>query len=374
MNWESTQHVFVEGENLEVLKLLHKSYYGRVKVIYIDPPYNTRNDLIYPDNYTDPVMHYLRLTGQIDADGNQLTSSAEATGRLHSRWLSMLFPRLFLARQLLQEDGAIFVSIGEQEVHNLRALMSELYGEENFIATIVWQKSKRGDSKLIAQTHEYILVFAKNKVEITQRQSWRTEKPGATEVLAHYKRLCDQLKDDHSAISDAMLAWYTSLPKDDQRRAHSHYRWSDQRGLYFADNFAGPDDGRTSRPRYDILHPVTSLPCKKPSTGWRWDEARTKRALSANPPLIHFGPDETTIPCRKTYLNNTIAQPYASVFYRDGRSATLELEQLVGVGLMDFPKNTEILREIITLAGDIDSIVLDFFAGSCTLSKLRNEF
>ena len=128
--FDSTQHAFIEGDNLEVLKLLYKAYFGRVKMIYIDPPYNTGKDFIYPDNYADPLATYLQITGQQDAEGNLLTSNPETSGRYHSRWLSMMYPRLFLARQLLREDGVIFVSIDDHEVHNLRMLMNEVYGEE----------------------------------------------------------------------------------------------------------------------------------------------------------------------------------------------------------------------------------------------------
>ncbi|MCK4471816.1 MAG: site-specific DNA-methyltransferase, partial [Anaerolineae bacterium] len=131
LNFDETQHIFIEGDNLEVLKLLYKPYFGRVKMIYIDPPYNTGHDFIYPDNYADPLGVYLQLTGQQDAEGNLLTSNPETSGRYHSAWLSMMYPRLFLARQLLREDGVIFVSIDDHEVHNLRLLMNEVFGEEN---------------------------------------------------------------------------------------------------------------------------------------------------------------------------------------------------------------------------------------------------
>ena len=131
VHWDTTEHTFIEGDNLEVLKLLYKAYFGRVKMIYIDPPYNTGHDFIYPDDYADPLAVYLRLTGQQDAEGNLLTSNPETAGRYHSAWLSMMYPRLFFARQLLREDGAIFVSIDDHEVHNLRLLMNEIFGEEN---------------------------------------------------------------------------------------------------------------------------------------------------------------------------------------------------------------------------------------------------
>src|SRR5207248_9884128 len=140
INWDTTHNVFIEAENLEALKLLFKPYFGRVKMIYIDPPYNTGQDFVYPDNYADPLATYLQLTGQADAAGNLLTSNPEKSGRYHSSWLSIMYPRLFLARQLLREDGVIFVSIDDHEVHHMRMLMNEVFGEENFVATVLWQK------------------------------------------------------------------------------------------------------------------------------------------------------------------------------------------------------------------------------------------
>ena len=163
VNWDTTQHLFIEGENLEVLKLLYKAYFGKVKMIYIDPPYNTGNDFIYKDDYRQPLQTYLEKTGQIDAEGNVLTSNPETAGRYHSDWLNMMYPRLFLARQLLREDGVIFVSIDDNEVHHLRLLMNEIFGEENFFAMIIVQANKRGQTyKQISKTHEYLLLYTKN--------------------------------------------------------------------------------------------------------------------------------------------------------------------------------------------------------------------
>jgi hypothetical protein len=166
-----------------------------------------------------------------------------------------------------------------------------------------------------------------------------------------------------------MMAWFRALPEKDPRKAHKHYNWSDERGLYFADNFAGPDDGRASRPRHDIFHPVTGKSCKKPSTGWRWDQDTTDRALSENPPRIHFGPDETTIPNRKSYLHEIDSEPFFSVFYRDGRAATLEVENLLGKSIFPFPKNTDVIGELIQLTTKNGDVVLDFFAGSGTTAE-----
>ena len=369
VNFDTTENLIIEGDNLEVLKLLQKSYLGKVKMIYIDPPYNTGNDFIYPDNFSESLQTYLEYTGQVDAEGRKFGTNTEADGRFHSKWMNMIYPRLYLARNLLRDDGAIFISINDAEVDNLKKLCNEVFGEENFIAAIVWEKSKKGDSKLIASTHEYVVVYSRSKVSILERGVWRQKKEGVDEVLAQYASLRKDLRDDHQAITTAIREWYSSLPKNDPRRNHEHYKWSDKRGLYFAADFAGPDDGRESRPRYEIIHPRTRKACKKPSTGWRWDENRTKAALAADPQLIHFGSDETTIPCRKTYLAELSHEPFASVFYRDGRAGTLELEKLVGKGLVEFPKDKEVMKNFIGLTGDPDSIILDFFAGSGTTAQ-----
>jgi len=409
VNWDSSENLIIEGDNLEVLKLLQKPYHGKVKMIYIDPPYNTGNEFIYPDNFREGLDEYLRYTGQLGEDGTATSTNKDTSGRFHSNWLNMMYPRLFLARNLLKEDGVIFVSIDDHEVHNLRLLMDEVFGEENFVGALIWQKSKKGDAKLVAKTHEYVLLFARSIEALLAVGIWRRKKPGVDDVLGQYQIFCSQLGTNHEAISASMRAWYATLVKDDPRRAHEHYRWSDKRGLYFAADFAGPDDGRDSRPRYDIVHPKTGKPCKKPSTGWRWDEKRTNDALAANPPMIHFGTDETTIPCRKSYLHLIDSEPFSSVFYRDGRAGTLELEKLVGKNTLEFPKDVETLKDFIRIvtkpkmAGcgertdeenppmvrekaakysviqatrqneEPNDIVLDFFAGSGTTAQSMLE-
>jgi adenine-specific DNA-methyltransferase len=369
VNFDTTQNLIIEGDNLEVLKLLQKSYLGKVKMIYIDPPYNTGNDFIYPDNYSESLQTYLEYTGQVDAEGKKFSTNPETDGRFHSKWLNMMYPRLYLARNLLREDGSVFISIDDNEVENCRRICDEVFGEENFVAQMVWQKSKKGDAKLIAKTHEYVLVYARRLSAVVAAGLWRRKKSGADDVLAYYSSLVEELKGDHERISETMRRWYASMAKDDPRRAHSHYKFSDSRGLYFADNFAGPDDGRESRPRYDILHPITGKACKKPSTGWRWDEERTRAALAEDPPLIHFGPDEATIPCRKSYLERIDTEPLSSVFYRDGRAGTLEMEALVGKGLVEFPKDVDTIREFAQVAAGTDSLIMDFFAGSGTTAQ-----
>ena len=178
LHFDTSQNLFIEGDNLEVLKLLYKPYFGRIKAIYIDPPYNTGNDFVYPDNYAKPLDTYLQLSGQMDAEGNLQTSNPETSGRYHSTWLSMMYPRLFLARQLLTDDGIIFVSIDDHEVHNLRLIMNEIFGEENFIGGFVWRKKAGAgaDSKLFFRQHEHILMYAQNIGRIEELFQPLTEK------------------------------------------------------------------------------------------------------------------------------------------------------------------------------------------------------
>src|ERR1035441_7532017 len=162
VNFDATENLIIEGDNLEVLKLLQGGYHGRVKMIYIDPPYNTGGEFIYPDKYKEGLGDYLKFSGQVSGEGIKLTTNTETDGRYHSKWLTMMYPRLFLARNLLREDGVIFVSIDDHEVHNLRTVMNEIFGEENFISVIVVQSNKRGQTyKEIAKTHEYILVYSR---------------------------------------------------------------------------------------------------------------------------------------------------------------------------------------------------------------------
>lgn len=175
-NWDKTGNLYIEGDNLEVLKLLQKSYYGKVKMIYIDPPYNTGNDFVYKDDFKDNLNNYLTITGQKDEDGNKISTNTESSGRYHSNWLNMMYPRLKLAKNLLKDDGVIFISIDDNEVHNLRKICNEIFGEENFIANFTWIKKKKGShlSKTIRNMTEYILTYTKNinKVELFGEEAY----------------------------------------------------------------------------------------------------------------------------------------------------------------------------------------------------------
>lgn len=353
------ENILVRGDNLHGLKALLPFYGGCVKVAYLDPPYNTGNEKwVYNDAVNSPEIREW-LGKVVGAEMEDLTR--------HDKWLCMMYPRLRLVREMLREDGVVMVSIDDSEVANLVLLMNEIFGSPNFIATLVWEKGKKGDAKFVSVNHEYVIIFARNKAALKRANTrWRRRKPGVDETLAYYQELRVRYGADHDTIRTEMMAWYRGLPAGHPAKAHKHYNWSDDRGLYFAADFAGPDDGRQNRPRYDILHPVTGLPCKKPSTGWRWEEERTKAALAEQPPRIHFGPDHTTIPNRKSYLFEIDQEPFPSVFYKDGRAATLQVEALLGNGAFNYPKDSDVLAELIGLAAGPEDLVLDCFAGSGT--------
>lgn len=364
VDWETTQNLMIEGDNLEVLKLLQKSYAGRVKLIYIDPPYNTGKDFVYPDNFRDNITNYLELTGQTEG-GQRLSANTESSGRFHTDWLNMLYPRLRLARSLLHPDGAIFISIGEAEVANLRKLCDEIFGEECFVATFVWDGGRKNDSKKVSLNHEYILAYSKvatNEAIEADQTLWRERKEGIDSIYAAYEQGKRKYGTDWDKVSKHIQEWYRSLPENDPARDHEHYRFADEAGVYFASDLSGPDDGRKNRPRYSVLHPVTKKPVPIPSRGWRWEEPRMVAEVAAN--RVHFGADETSIPNGKVYLKENEWQAPSSVFYKDRRAASGALKKLMGDKVFDFPKDATVLARFVKMLCRENDIVLDFFAGS----------
>ena len=354
-----SENMIIHGDNLIALKSLLPQYEGCIKCVYIDPPYNTGNEnWIYNDNVNDPRIR--KWLGEIvGKEGEDLSR--------HDKWLWMMYPRLRLLQKLLSDDGAILISIDDSELYNLKSICDEIFSPSNYVGTCVWQGSKKGDAKLISVVHEYVLIYVANKAKLIENQvRWRRRKQGLDEIFNYYAGLREKYGNNHDIIQMEMKKWYKSLPADSPCKAHKHYNCSDDRGLYFAADFAGPNDGRDSRPRYNIIHPVTGKPCKKPSTGWRWDEEHTKAALAEKPPRIHFGATEETIPCRKSYLMDVDTEPFYSVFYKDGRGASKLVEQILGKGAFDFPKDTDILTEFISMITDENDIILDSFAGSGT--------
>jgi adenine-specific DNA-methyltransferase len=331
VDWENTQNVFIEGDNLEVLKLLQKSYYGKVKMIYIDPPYNTGNDFVYPDNYAESLDTYLRYTGQIDDQGFKTTTNSKDSGRFHSNWLRMMYPRLYVAKNLLREDGVIFISIDDNEVANLRQLCDLVFGEDNFVEQIIWKKRNTPpNDKIIGAQHDYILAYGKSE-EVRLNLRERSEKQ-----LGRYEN-----PDDH--------------PKGP---------WAP------GDISANVKGGRyVESLYYPIINPNTGEEHYPPAKGnWRFSRERVERMIAANE--IYFGPDGKGRPKVKRFLSEIkdgITWTTLWDFVPMNTISSLEMNEIFGESTMfENPKPTGLIEELLRLGSDPDSLVLDFFAGSAT--------
>jgi len=361
INWDTTNNIFIEGDNLEVLKLIGRSYFGRVKMIYIDPPYNTGNDFVYPDNYSDPLETYLHMTGQMDTNGNRLTSNTERNGRFHSSWLSMMYPRLLVARQLLRDDGVIFVSIDDNELRNLLQVMNEVFGEENFIGQIAVQLNPRGRhlDKFIAQTHEYLVIYARN---ITSDPLYGLEKGEA--MIKEYNK------------SDEKGKKYREL---ELRNRNPAFNSRTRPNLYYP-IYVNPTTGQVSlelsKENNVEVYPQNS---SGGDSCWTWGKDKFRK-------LIHLLSGRQTNDggwriFRKDYLlkaDGTIATTLPKSLWIDkelnndyGKKAIQDLFD--GETVFDFPKAPELIKKIIQMSTEDGDIILDFFAGSCTTAHAAIE-
>lgn len=324
VNWDTTQNLYIEGDNLEVLKLLQRSYFRKVKMIYIDPPYNTGNDFVYEDDFADPLTRYMEVTAQTTK------SNPETMGRYHTNWLNMMYPRLRLAANLLRDDGVIFVSIDDVEIQNLRRLCDEIFGEENFIAQIIWHSRQNKDNRNISGVsidHEYILCYTK---QFGQR------------VFRGTERKTDQY----------------SNPDNDPR---GPWTSANMVGLATAD----------ARPNlhYDLVNPNNGINYGCPAKGWRYDKTTMRRLIEENRILWPDNPDGR--PRRKVFLNELSDNlPGFSSIIQDGiytNTATKEVTFLFeGKHCFDFPKPVSLIKQLISQVTENSDIILDFFSGSAT--------
>lgn len=327
LHFDSTKNVFIEGDNLEVLKILQKSLYGQVKLIYIDPPYNTGKDFIYPDKYSESLETYLAFAGLADEEGRKFSSNTQSEGRYHTRWLNMMYPRLYLARNLLCDDGAILISIDDNEAKNLRALCDEIFGEENFLAQFVWQCRQFTDARSVRNVstdHEYVLAYAKSDSTIFRGR-----------------------ERDESKYSN---------PDDDPRGP-----WMSRSMLGLAT--------RDQRPNlhYDITDPDTNRVFSPPeTTGWRYSRERMERMIGEGrvlfPAKANGRPREKKFRSELTSQFTSFPTVISDVYTSDG---TASVRELFGAQVFDFPKPPKLLEQFIEQLTQEDDIVLDFFAGSC---------
>lgn len=365
VDFDTTKNLFIEGDNLDALKLLQDNYLGKIKMIYIDPPYNTGNDFIYEDDFSETPSDFVKRSNQVDEAGNRLVINAESNGRFHSDWLSMLYPRLKLARNVLRDDGVIFVSIDDVEFPNLRKLLDEVFGESNFIATLVWDRNRKNDAKYFSVGHEYMAVYAKNETLLSENQIiFRGEKDGVEDVRSEFDRLKAIHGSDWVAVRQGLLEFYRSIPDDDSRAPLKRFTKVDGKGPYRDDgNINWPGGGG---PTYEVIHPETKKPCKLPTSGWRypnptrfWEEVAKGR--------IVFGTDEATVPRVRTNLFENSDQVMTSVHYSYAQTSANEFNALFdGRRVFDNPKPIGDLRRLIAYVTGPDDLICDFFAGSAT--------
>ncbi len=346
VNFDETQHIFIEGDNLEVLKLLYKPYFGRVKMIYIDPPYNTGHDFIYPDNYADPLETYLQLTGQLDAQGNLLTSNPETGGRYHSAWLSMMYPRLFLARQLLCEDGVIFVSIDDHEVHNLRLMMNEIFGEACFKNSIIFRRGIKSVQaqfdtvNSLAVGHEYVLMYAKTPQTRFKKLYLPREKARGGSWNNHWRGT------DRPTMRYALFG---ITP------ASGQWRWSRERSLRAVANYER---------MLQALGVTADQVTQQQIDAWHARESQNRKTKLDLLRLSKTGKPEHYIPPTDKKLGSDLWTDLST-------KGTSDIRTLFGRQVFDNPKPVALIKRMIGLittpaGGDI---VLDFFAGSCTTAQ-----
>ncbi len=340
-NWDSTENLYIEGDNLEVLKLLQKSYHKQVKMIYIDPPYNTGKDFVYKDNFKDNIKNYLELTGQVDSEGNKLSTNRDTSGRYHSDWLNMMYPRLKLARNLLKDDGVIYISIDDNEVSNLRKICDEIFGEDNFINNVIWEKkySPQNDAKWFSDNHDHILVYAKNK------DIWRPN----------------------------------LLPRTEEQNKRYKNFDNDPRGNWKSSDFSV----KTYSENYD--YPVT-LPSGRvvnppKSRCWRTSKIKFQELVEDN--RIWFGAEGDNVPSIKRFLSEVKDGIVPLTIWKYGevghnQDAAKDIRELFDGGVpFDTPKPVKLLKRIVYLSTEDNDICLDFFSGSATAAhsvmKLNSE-
>ena len=351
-------NLIVHGDNLEALKALLPRYARRVKCIYIDPPYNTGNEgWSYNDNVNSPLMQdWLERNGAVDGEDLER----------HEKWLCMMYPRLQVLKDLLAEDGAIFVSVDDNEVHHLRMMMDEIFDEENYIGTFVWEGTGKNDARFISVGHDYILCYARRQESLkTNDGRWRARKEGIDEIHRVAERLRNEYPDDFDMASDKLKKWFASLDKKHKSWPHRHYNWINGRGVYFAGDISWPGGGG---PKYQVLHPKTEKPVRIPDRGWVFPtEESMQKAIEED--RVHFGPDELRVPNLKRYLHETEGQVLTSVFYQDRRAAHKDLVRILPDAQFDYPKDERVIRRILEAVTSGDDVVLDSFAGSGTTAQ-----
>lgn len=347
IDFDTTENLIIEGDNLEVLKLLQKPYLGKVKMIYIDPPYNTGNDFIYPDNYSESLQTYLEYTHQTDAEGKKFGTNTEDSGRFHSRWLTMMYPRLYLARNLLCESGSIFISIDEKELNNLRSICNDIFGEECFVAiiTVLCNPKGRSQDKYFATNHEYVVVYSKNPL------------PKGFFAIAKEE---DQIEAEYTEEDDGGKYRLLEL-----RNTHREFGRHNRRNLYYP--FFVNLDGDINLNQEDGFEQVLPIWEDGFEGCWTWEHAKAERDLAL---LVAQQVKGRWKIYRKSYANGADRMLKTILFDKSfyTERGQKEFNQLFGTKakLFQSPKSPYLLAQLLQTSTEDSDLILDFFAGSGT--------
>lgn len=361
-DWDNTENLYIEGDNLEVLKLLQESYLNSIKMIYIDPPYNTGSDFIYNDDFKMDNDKYRDEIGEVDEEGNRFFKNTDTNGRFHSDWCSMMYSRLMLARNLLSEDGVIFISIDDNEQENLKKICDEIFGMNNFIACIIRNtNSSKNQSLFVSVSHEYCLIYAKRKQKLEVKHKvdkWAVPKNN----IEAYEKKVEELK-KLGLSNDEITEELKTLTKYPRFIDFTNYWYFDERGLYRKDNLGGVKNGNLE----PIFNPLTNKLDAVPPRGFRYTKEAMEELIAEN--RIHFHTDGS-LPVLKRYLKENRKQRPKSITSDDQRP-DFKLMQEFNTPF-DNPKQLSFMKRFISIADD-DAIVLDFFSGSATTAHAVME-
>lgn len=355
VDFDNTENLYIEGDNLEVLKLLQETYLGKIKMIYIDPPYNTGNDFVYEDDFAESAEEYLANSGQFDGVGNRLVTNTESNGRFHTDWLNMIYPRLKLAKDLLTEDGVIFISIDDNEYENQKRICDEVFGASGFIATIVRNtNSSKNQSLFVSVSHEYCLVYAKNieTLKIKHKDNkWGVPKNNVDEYVSKVKQLQKQGLSPEE-ISEELK----SLTKYPRFIDFTNYWYFDEKGLYSKGDLGGVPNGNKT----PVFNPITQQYDPVPPGGFRFNAEKMEQLAKEG--KIHFHTDGS-LPRIKRYLSENMEQRPKSIMSDDQRPDSSMMQEFKTP--FDNPKQLSFMKRICGIM-DKDAVVLDFFSGSAT--------
>ena len=368
VDFDNTENLYIEGDNLEVLKLLRENYLGKVKMIYIDPPYNTGNDFVYNDDFALGKVEFKAQSGLFDEEGHRMVDpmvqNTESNGRFHTDWLNMIYPRLKVAKDLLSDDGVILINMDENEITNLQNICSEIFGNCNDLGTIIWDKrNPKGDAKGISYQHEYIIAFAKNKDILTTKCKIQRPKKNAKLMITKAKQLFAKINstytlDDVNADFSVWLAKQTDISGGERA-----YNKIDEKGkIYQSVSMAWPNKKKAPIEYFiPLIHPQTGKPCPVPEKGWRNPPKTMQQLIEQD--MILFGVDENTQPRRKYILEENMFENIPSLLYYGGSDTDMLARMRIP---FDTPKVVEICKEHINSFTDSNDIILDFFSGSAT--------